>query len=784
MPQDFNIVSRKFYTQLKNGADFTLNPNDFTLNLACSIGERMKAVFEVEVFNSAHSTSGSVFTAGGNSVFRQSGSFIADKFDVGDTIDVIDLVPTYTALATGRTITGFGLNGGELKFSGLPISSVTSINMWVQYKTPLTAFEFDFGILENSQPFNFVSKIDGSDQRYQADGISPGIFGGRTPATVTATRLGVNQSWVTGNVDVSFVSDTVTFNASPYTQTFKIEHEFIVLPFFLEGDLPTISIGQQPAILSGANSLKYEFDAGFLRVFNNQNSKIKAKERNYFGDVGGFGERFNGLNSQYSITTMEYYEDAAFLNPVDSLQVSADTYIRIVINSADSTFNVTNTKFVLNHSFLPTTVEMGPSIDTFQGIWRFDQKLQTAGAAPVSSSIIKDLETTFASTSSMTIRARISYSVQNQQILTNLRDYLLWVTIENHLLTNETSDRVPVLADDTKYTESPDVQNLFLIDDKFEIRNWATVPPFTGTSDFPGWNRDLVQCYLPFFLHQAIGAILQSLSVSLAVYNSTTGDSFILDTYTFDLSSQVINTQGGLIVQNWNINTLGGFDLDVSDPLNIITLANDNLFATGYSYEATIPFVIRFEDFIPNPNVDSVFYDNAEPNNNLNFKASNYSALNGYNIVFFVDAVIFNGISNTAYRGISADCLIFDSALGGTGWVVTTIYKNQSGVDIGKNLLNQNDTENTVVEATFTKAGHGLLAIDGWAAMQPEQSSGGAISWIHTSKPGSPNSALIPLPLSSFIDVTINANDIIFEFEVDHTKVVPGQGYELTYRLA
>ena len=68
-------------------------------------------------------------------------------------------------------------------------------------------------------------------------------------------------------------------------------------------------------------------------------------------------------------------------------------------------------------------------------------------------------------------------------------------------------------------------------------------------------------------------------------------------------------------------------------------------------YEGVLGQKISWQDWIQNDNVDTVFFDNTKPNDNLNLKASNYSNLNDYSIrlalIMSVDGINDLGVSGT-----------------------------------------------------------------------------------------------------------------------------------------
>ena len=70
-------------------------------------------------------------------------------------------------------------------------------------------------------------------------------------------------------------------------------------------------------------------------------------------------------------------------------------------------------------------------------------------------------------------------------------------------------------------------------------------------------------------------------------------------------------------------------------------------------YDLDVAFKMQWMDWIVLPGADSVFFDNTKLNDGLNRLISNYSDLNDYNIVIYVDAEVSNGVLNTNYNFIN-----------------------------------------------------------------------------------------------------------------------------------
>ena len=107
-----DIVSRKFFNQTRNGGFFADNLTDFTDFLQGTICEKIKTETIIDVYwkstSSPYSDDWVLFSAAGTGIItRNTGSFIADGFRVGDSVKIttpfrgcVDLSPAPSEVLT------------------------------------------------------------------------------------------------------------------------------------------------------------------------------------------------------------------------------------------------------------------------------------------------------------------------------------------------------------------------------------------------------------------------------------------------------------------------------------------------------------------------------------------------------------------------------------------------------------------------------------------------------------------------------------------------------------
>ena len=788
MPVGQNIISRKYFSQNVNGEDFSLNTTDFTFNLAANVGDRVKAEYEVEVFWYAQATSSSAFNINGNTITRQSGSFITDGFVVGDTIDAGDFpvgIPSY--VFQNRLVTS--VTDTQLIFNGAPIGNSNYNNLWIWGKTPLTALDFRFGIIENSEAFNTVSKIEGSNQAYAAGGIGTGTWGSRSTTPVTLTSLGNYNSWRIGptnnppSVVCTFVSDTSALFPTPYTQRLKIEHEFTV-PYYLDGDLSNIQNGLETSILQGNQSYKYVFDANFRQVLSNPNSGRSVRENTQLGSVGGYGENFNGFQNQFSGTVS--YTGTNNVNAVGT------TSFAVIVNSANASF-VGGIPFILNISYLPDDFgdvnDVGPNSNLFGDNFLLDSIYQEQGASAKDSTILEDVQTGLFSAGAMQITGTINYTALQSLKLDASKNYILWVSIQDPALSNADSDRVSLILDTQTYNFDADVQGLFSVTEHFIYEHNSLLNGFT---DYKGWVEDGVYFTFDFETDLSLDAKFRFLRCGWGAYNSTDDEFFEISAYNYDLSG-IVETQQTVAaqlrtVQNISFSGTRGFQLASGDEFNEVTLEFNGINGNFAEYSSTIGLKIPYMDWESLPAADTVFYDSTLPNNGLNKKASNYSGINNYEVVIFIEAGMTNGSGTTLYRTITPPITCNDYAEDGNvtpEWVITWETFDQSGNDLAGAILNSDDSENTDFKATCTYISPPPSIGDEYGVPKLELSQSGpfGINELSTIRAFPSNDPLQPLTGDTQARITVTATGVEIEGQIDHTQITPGAAYKLSTRL-
>lgn len=782
------ISDDKFFNEFKNDIGFAANTSDFTTNLTGSVMENIKVSRFVDVSWNSEATLADEWTIDNvdDNITRTIGSFEEDGFIVGDTFDYIDNSGAPTLIFSG-TITGLSALFLTFTISAGTAPSGDTTEDEIRGTTPLTALIYRFGLIENSESFNVISKVSGNDQGYYGSSIGFDTGGGvRDTNAVSLQVLGQFQDWVTGSMTSRFDS-----NPSTYVQRFEIIHELTIVPWYLDGEISNLQNNVIPDLLNGLNSLKYVFSSGFRNVLSNPNSEKQNQNDSALGSIAWFGESFNGFNNNYDVKSVAY-EEVSTTNALTGISVSSATKITVTVERTTGSFSGAE-RFGAYISYLPEQDEYQNTVSTnVKDNFIYDRAINSAGLAGVTGDdFITDCLATVVS-GELVIEVEVDYSTAQKQFLAgkvaaNETNYVLAIQVGDNTLTSGNADRIMLIADAREYDEGADIPDLISFT-KFDIYSHdEQIGVDTPSTDKTVWNEDGVAIDFSFDLDLNKDAVINTLDFKLVAYNSSTEESFDLDSFSYGVSQAVVS--GG--VQQLNENTTRGYILKTSDQFNEVTLSVGSLLSGVQTYNGVFAQKISWQDWIQNLDVDTIFFDNTELNDNLNNKASNYSLLNGYEIRLSASA----NVSGTSTLGVSGNTdYFFPSPLITTHdyeedgnptpiWsCVIETFNNSNASPIGTAVLTGIDT---LFRATWTSINGPITDLTGfWGVNRIEENEqqGYDITEMSTLNDPDSNQLLIP-SVGTLLDMTIVSGDVVMECLIDGSLAVSGIEYNLSSRI-
>jgi hypothetical protein len=785
MPTEILVNSIKFHNQLKAGIGFS-TLTDPTDNLAANVGEVIKVIMEVDIrwYFSAN-VSNTIYAVNGTApalmLTRQTGSFIADGFCPGDTLDIYDSTVSVSATATITSVNDLVMSVA-ITTGALPDNTYS--DLIIAGTTPLTALLYKFGLIGNTETFNDISKVSENEQVAYAAGIGTGSP--RSTGTINMHKLGNFKDWLTYiNSVTGDVNATVAYvSTSGMWQRFKIIHTFVVSPYFLEEYETDLDAGLTPALFAGLYTIKYAFECEFRTVLSNPNTSKIARVDNILGSVGWFNENFNGFNDNYSIDSIAY-EDTALGTPCSGLQSGARTTATITVSKLTGSFNAGDPCSAIV-ALMPRNTAYINTLTTQDENFLYDVGVAIEGAGSGSTyyNIIKDISCGIVA-GKLVIALQIEYNTTQQILIESGSRYIIGVQVADDTLTAGNSDKVMLLADVGDYIASADIEDLAYVTDLQIYQHPYDPSVDVGATKFDMWNEDGICAKFDFWIDLAKSAYINSLSFAVIAYNSTTGQYFILDNFALNLNSQIIS--GG--VQQININDVRGYRLNAADYFNKVVLTTGAQVSQKQYYQLIIGAKIPWQSWLSNTGADTVFYDSTKPNNNLNYKSSNYSNLSDYQIKIALIGNIAGvsplGISgNTNYLMQSPDLLTYDYDLP-TTWVGTLQTFDETGtVNLGGAIRTDADT---LMRVTWVRNDVFRIGYNFWAIHRIEESNENGVNIYEFSSIITPISGNLMKPVAGEtllkLTVTTGSNTVVTECLIDHTQLTTGINYKISARL-
>lgn len=759
------VQQSKFYIDHINGKDFTENLTDFNSHLIGSVMNKVKAEFEIDIFWRSKSTNALIFTkSGNNTITRNIGSFLDDEFCIGDTITITGNGGTHNTTITS-------VSGNTLVFNPptpfLPIADGIYNDfpsMVITGTTPIDALIFKFGLIENGDPATY-NWIDGKEQAYSIGGI-------QGAGILPLNKIGSICSWETpGGVTV----ESLGFFGN--SQRFKICHEFVITPYYQDGEKTNLETNIAPDIFNGTGSLTYAFSAEFRNVLTDPNCAKEAKEITPLGNVTWYNEPLNNVD-EYEITFIDYSGDTS--GAVDCLIAGEATQVCFSVSSLSGSFTPTS-KVGFYTSLLPSASQYSCKTDSFEDIWCYDCYIDELGTIGVlTNPAIKEWQFNYVTPNLIQVCATINFP----KGVTDADCYIIGLDIsDNNVSTN--TNKTMLIGDVKNFIFDACVPGL-LECKGMEFYNHVTdlgSPNFS--TDYAGYVEDGVLVCNSFCLNLDQGAIMNNLSMKFVAWNVSDETWFELDSANIPLTGQVIVPQGGYSTQQITVNQTRGYALASGDQFDILTIDTIGLSGTQMEYKVCTGFKMCWQDWLSLPGADTVFFDPTDLNNGLNMDSSNYNLQNGYELRVIMCADISNGSSVTPYvcsspsLNICGYSDISDSTTEDFRGEIETFDEN--GLDVRCNILT---TENTTIKVTLDYVGMGtapdLADMYGIIRLEPKNSS--SKSLIEES------STVRPI-LSGGLFLTqstltqLSSTQYCLETIVDGSNVVDGQDYKISFKL-
>lgn len=236
-----------------------------------------------------------------------------------------------------------------------------------------------------------------------------------------------------------------------------------------------------------------------------------------------------------------------------------------------------------------------------------------------------------------------------------------------------------------------------------------------------------------------------------------------------------------------NYADLRGYSL--TDSFNDVFLSYVSSDSNYHYYEVQIGQKISWKDWVKNLSADTIFYDVLKPNNNLNYKSSNYSDLNNYDIRFVLTANCTGKDENNSeftsdFNYLSPIITVndYEETNDWTGTLQT--FSEDGSINYGGVIRTDS---NTLFKCTFNRLSDFRAGANFWGIHRIEESYNLNVKIYELSSlvPSIEDNLLIPVSGESLLKVTVdyNNNTVVTECLIDYTKLDSNKTYKLSTRL-
>jgi hypothetical protein len=815
MPINVIISEEKFFAELNNGSTFASNLTDFASHLKGGVLEKVKASFLVQVmWTSQVSTFYTNYDGATLLTFNSGGAdFANDGFAVGDSIK-ISIPAGVGGLASAAKITGniTSITGGNMTLDSVSVVSGTLPTNVTQFfydssvgptfitgLTDITALKYRFGLIENNEAFNTLSKLTNTDQIFLAQSINHGA-----PGTFSnGVSFGNNKAWETGSMEVAFtqlVADQdLVFNENT-TQEFRVNHTFVINPVFRTGEEDSLSGIDIPPldIYNGNKSLKYVFEGEFRTVLNNPNTSKIIEYDSSLGSVGYLDESFNGFANDYQITDL-VYTDVFTAGVIDSIDVTTTTRVNFTLKGTGLMF--TSLPIVVGHTAILDSLQYANSTQDYNALWVNETLRNTVDSALVNGNAIKGFTATLVDVNTIDVQFSVVFTATQQYAIATGQKYLLYCTFQDNSVLVDNGNKTTLRVAVDNYIKSNDLSGLFSANTFHQYPHPETYTQGVTTGFVQGklFVEDGQMAYADLRLKtfyvsgnpedastQVTHSVyLNSLKFKIVAYNTVTLEWFNLRSLDIDLGGNVLINSGGLMISNYNLDTVRGYILENSDIFNYLKFKTGSLIGDYMQYHLEVGYKIPWQEWLALVGADTVFYDISEQNNGLNNNTSNYTFTNDYKLRFLVDAEVETNSIVTNYVIASGD---FEAYNYETDDIEPDAYTCAiQTYDIDDNPLSNNiiDQAYTRIEATFTPTAGGELFpanFYGIIRLEPiNATSDAAISEISTIIEAPTNSLLKQFTGSSRLaTLTTSGSSYVVKCLVDTSLTSSGTQYKIS----
>jgi hypothetical protein len=635
------IISRVFQTQTRGAVDLSL--------LQACIGERIKVITElyfdnilipdIASDNTAYyapttDVSGRWYNA--DLIWFENTEFLANA-QIGDSFLSDNNGTTLNPNLTFILLEKINPNLGRFNLTFVHQQMGGAGGQFIANITALKSLVYQYGINESGE---FTSQTDGSLQKSTLDDDAALTLA----ASTLLNPLG-NNDWQIDSITLLGTGfDNVNYPAGSHAKI-KLTHEVVVTPLFLVGQLEDLAAGIPPDYFKPDNLIKYisQIDWNKNNTFLDPGKSILPDAT---GRFGWFNKRFDGVASDYSITslTLQRISDSEFVNQLEYGEIE----VKINVNSAAGNFSAVNSRLVFGFNYLPQDAALYQNTDRALDVnFAFDSKLLTPDNITVNGDnsgtdlqVIKTIGAEVIDPNNCLITVRILFGADRVDILTqeDVANYAMWVICENTNLDVQLCDKTNLLIQVDEIYEQ--LTTVDLIDD---VTEFIEHPYDLVGAGFPTLEMfpvdDVVANSLlsiDFTGLEDNGILLKSCKCQLVLKHATEAD-IVLDSFTINLENF---PTVGLLPAVQAIDFSQQRPYKIEDGIRkLITFNRNFAFDAGLIkyYNVSFPFMNRWEYWLKIAgvtNLPSSLFDSTEDFNGANHFWDRLVNTTGWSLVY------------------------------------------------------------------------------------------------------------------------------------------------------
>ncbi len=534
--------------------------------------------------------------------------------------------------------------------------------------------KFNYGHLENSESAsnNLSSFIDGTMTEFlleNTDDLS--IMPVGTPRNMLP--LGNQSGMSIAYVKCTYLGPTY-YNIK---HTYEIELVFMLSSFF--EDITNLENRVAPGEVFDSASLTDNFEIIGMPVYNNPNIEIKNDMSNTdkLGNTGWFDENYNGLENDFTISSLTYQKHTNLSQPAGATTVTQLDYQNNIKVTAviDGIQNLTGqTKYQFGFAWIPLEdsdfkqneypfyknlkMNTGNGINTFQDVFNVSNAYAFTPSSAITKSFgyskdantmdVQWLRASITGANQITFEATFEPNPGFAALMDSLdeteRNYCLWLSIADQNEITNFSNRVSLLLDYSQmqtFIEPVGPYPGMTIEFLDHTQDENSVASICG-NDIRIEDDLLARVF--FTIDEAVGAtipVVTALSYGFIVERISDGLTYELENFKIDLTQYPDTTQ-------FNFDDSRGFKLVPGNDKNFIKVDYWAPLDSGTEkgVRGLYGYKVRWEDWIKRINVpaeiEQDFYNNAELNNGINNDWFQWLSNAGYTLSFVVytDAIL------------------------------------------------------------------------------------------------------------------------------------------------